>query len=146
MKGVVFTEFLDLVETRFSANMVNDILQDAELPSSGAYTTTGTYPESDMVAMVVALSLRSRTPIPNLLRAFGEHLFGRFVQGHPGLFKGMTDTFEYLAGMENLIHNEVRQRHPDAQLPRSEIEHHDPHHPRWPTTPCAPPPGLRHRT
>lgn len=125
MKGVVFTEFLDMVETRFSAAMVDDIIQDAQLPSGGAYTAVGTYPHGEMVAMVVALSLRSRTPVPTLLRAFGEHLFGRFVQGYPRFFDGVNDAFEFLAGIEDIIHAEVLKLYPDAQLPRFEVEHRD---------------------
>jgi len=57
MKGVVFTEFLDMVEAKFSADMVDDIIDDAKLASGGAYTAVGTYPHSEMVALGVALAL-----------------------------------------------------------------------------------------
>ena len=92
MKGVVFTEFLDMVEQRFSPDMVDDIIEDANLPSGGAYTAVGTYPHDEMVALVVALSARSGAAVPDLLRAFGEYLFGRFVQGYPGHFSAATVT------------------------------------------------------
>lgn len=38
MKGMVFTEFLDMVETKFSAAMVDDIIEDSQVASGGAYT------------------------------------------------------------------------------------------------------------
>ena len=72
MKGVVFTEFLDMVEQRFSADMVDDIIDDAQLPHGGAYTAVGTYPHGEMVAMVVALSQRSGVAVPDLIRTFGH--------------------------------------------------------------------------
>lgn len=127
MKGVVFTEFLDMVEDRFSANMVDDIIDDARLPHGGVYTAVGTYPHSEIVAMVVALSQRSGVPAPDLIRVFGQHLFGRFVQAYPAFFTDVKDAFQFLSGIEDIIHAEVLTLYPDAQLPRFIVEHHDSH-------------------
>lgn len=127
MKGVVFTEFLEMVEDRFSADMVDDIIDDAQLPHGGAYASVGTYPHSEIVSMVVALSQRSGLAVPDLVRTFGEHLFGRFVLAYPGFFTGVTGTFEFLSGIENIIHAEVLKLYPDAELPRFIVEHHDAH-------------------
>jgi hypothetical protein len=123
MKGVVFTEFLDMVEDLFSADMVDDIIDDAQLPSGGAYTAVGTYPHEEIVALVVALSKRSGIATPDLLRTYGEHLFGRFVKGYPNFFTNVTDAFDFLAGIEDIIHAEVRKLYPDAELPRFDVEH-----------------------
>jgi len=88
MKGVVFTEFMDMVEQQFSVDMLDDIIEDAQLPSDGAYTAVGTYPHSEMVALVSALSARSGVAVTVLLRAFGEYLFGRFVRGYSAILQG----------------------------------------------------------
>lgn len=125
MKGVVFTEFLEMVEDRFSADMADSIIDDARLPHGGAYTSVGTYPHGEMVAMVVALSQRSGIPVPDLIRVFGQHMFGRFVQAYPAFFVGVQDAFEFLAGIEDIIHAEVLKLYPDAELPRFIVEHHD---------------------
>lgn len=125
MKGVVFTEFLDMVEQRFSADMVDDIIDDAQLPNGGAYTAVGTYPHGEMVAMVVALSQRSGVAVPDLIRTFGQHLFGRFALAYPRFFEGVHDAFGFLSGIEDIIHAEVLKLYPDAELPRFIVEHHD---------------------
>lgn len=125
MKGVVFTELLEMVEARFSADMVDDIIDDAQLPSGGVYTSVGTYPHEEIVALVVALSQRSGLAVRDLLLAFGEHLFGRFVAGYPAFFVNVSDAFVFLAGIEDIIHTEVRKLYPDAELPRFDIERHD---------------------
>jgi hypothetical protein len=126
MKGVVFTEFLEMVEDRFSAEMVDDIIEDSNLASGGAYTAVGTYPHGEMVAMVVALSQRSGLALRDLLLAFGEHLFGRFAHGYPSFFVQQTNAFDFLAGIEQVIHAEVLKLYPDAQLPRFTVEEHTP--------------------
>jgi hypothetical protein len=123
MKGVVFTAFLEMVESQFSEDMVDDIIEAAQLPSGGAYTAVGTYPHEEMVALVVALSERSGTPIPDLLRAYGKHLFAHFFLTHPSFFVNVHDALSFLEGIENIIHAEVLKLYPDAQLPRFETEH-----------------------
>jgi len=125
MKGVVFTEFLAMVEKQFSADMVDDVIDDARLPNGGAYTAVGTYPHQEMVAMVVALSQRTSIPVPDLIRAFGEYLFGRFVLAYPSLFHGIDNAFKFLSGIEDVIHVEVLKLYPDAELPRFDVEHMD---------------------
>ncbi|MDZ4189010.1 MAG: heme NO-binding domain-containing protein [Hydrogenophaga sp.] len=124
MKGVVFTEFLEMVEDRFSAEMVDNIIQASNLPSGGAYTAVGTYPHDEMVTMVAALSARSGLAVQDLLLAFGEHLFGRFAHGYPSFFVEQTNAFDFLAGIERVIHAEVHKLYPDAQLPRFTVEEH----------------------
>lgn len=125
MKGVVFTEFLGMVEEQFSADMVDDVIDDAQLPHGGAYTTVGTYPHQEMVAMVVALSQHSGIAVTDLVRAFGKHLFGRFVVGFPSFFQGVDNAFQFLSGIEDIIHVEVLKLYPDAELPSFDVEHHD---------------------
>ncbi len=117
MKGVIFTEFLDMVEAKFSADMVDDIIDDADLPSGGAYTAVGTYPHEEIVSLVVSLSKASGLEVPVLIKIFGQHLFGRFYQLYPVFFPASQDTFDFLESIENHIHVEVRKLYPDAQLP-----------------------------
>lgn len=126
MKGVVFTSFLEMVESQFTANMVDDIIDDCDLPSCGAYTAVGTYPHEEMVDLVVALSKRSGIAIPDLLRAYGQYLFAHFFSTHPSFFANVHDALSFLAGIEVIIHAEVLKLYPDAQLPRFETEHHSP--------------------
>jgi hypothetical protein len=118
MKGMVFTEFLEMVEAKFSADMVDDIIDDANLPSGGAYTAVGTYDHGELVQMVVALSQRTDIPVPALVHTFGEHLFGRFYALYPAFFQGVTSSLDFLEGIETVIHTEVRKLYPDAQLPQ----------------------------
>ena len=117
MKGVVFTEFLEMVEQKFSPDMVDRIIDEAELPSGGVYTAVGTYDHTEIVALVSHLSEAAEMSVPQLLHAFGKHLFGRFVEGFPHFFEGQDDAFAFLAKVEDYIHVEVKKLYPDAELP-----------------------------
>jgi hypothetical protein len=120
MKGIVFTEFLDMVEATHSADMVDAVIADAAPANGGAYTAVGTYPAAEMGALVGALSRLSGAPAPDLLRGFGHHVFGRFAIGYPDLFTGIDDVLVFLSSIEDVIHIEVRKLYPDAELPSLE--------------------------
>ncbi len=122
MRGVVFTEFLDLVEEKFSADMVDSIIDASDLESGGAYTSLGTYAHSEMVQLVTHLSGETGVAVPDLLKLFGEHLFGRFNTNFPNFFEGINHAFEFLMNLEDYIHVEVRKLYPDAELPKFEYE------------------------
>lgn len=121
MKGIVFTEFLEMVETRFDPVMVDRIILAAQVPSGGAYTAVGTYDHGEMWSLLAALSKATETPVPDLLRVFGQHLFGRFVVGFPHFFAGTGSAFDFLANLNGMIHVEVRKLYPDAELPYFEV-------------------------
>jgi len=124
MKGMVFTEFLEMVETTFSADMVDDIIDDANPPSGGAYTAVGTYDHTELVSMVVALSNRTGIPVADLVQAFGKHVFGVFARNYQVFFTNVPDAITFLSGIEDIIHAEVIKLYPDAHLPKFDCERH----------------------
>ncbi|MBZ5715745.1 heme NO-binding domain-containing protein [Nannocystis pusilla] len=127
MKGVVFTEFLEMVEAQFSSEMVEELLGSCELASGGAYTSIGTYDHRELVALVGALSEKTGAPGGALVHEFGRHLLRRFTVGFPGFFAAARDTFAFLAQVEGYVHAEVRKLYPDAELPTFEcrVDGHD---------------------
>jgi len=128
MKGIVFTEFLEMVEDRFSPEVADCIIEAADLPSGGAYTAIGNYDHNEMVQLVTQLGTETGIAIPNLLRPFGVHLFGRFVVGFPQLFEEIGSTFDFLEKIEGYIHVEVRKLYPDAELPSFKCDRLEPGH------------------
>ena len=104
---MVFTELLEMVEERFSLDVVDDVLTSTGL--AGAYTAVGDYQDADLVAIVHALSDRTGVSVHDLLVAYGEHLFGRFAVTHGFLLGEGGDMYTFLAGLESHVHTEVRK-------------------------------------
>jgi hypothetical protein len=127
MKGIVFTEFIEMVEQKFSTRVANRLLDESSLPSGGAYTAVGTYDHQELVSMVAKLSEITGLPIPVLIKTFGIHLFGRFHALFPAFFEGVTSAPDFLARIEDIVHVEVLKLYPDAQLPHFEIARPDSH-------------------
>lgn len=121
MKGVVFTEFLDMVDEKFSPALADRIIQAAHLPSGGAYTAVGSYDHAEMWSLVSELSKAAEIPMPDLMKGFGEHLLARLAVAHAALFETHATSFDLLAALDGVIHREVRKLYPDAELPRFEV-------------------------
>ena len=117
MKGIVFTELFEMVETIFSANMVDDVLDDCDLASGGAYTAVGTYDHTELLQIVSALSKRTDLPVKDLVHKYGHHLFFRFHDIMPAFFERPKSAFEFLESVHGYIHVEVKKLYPDAALP-----------------------------
>lgn len=121
MKGIVFTKFIEMVETEFSVDLADEMIESSDLPSGGSYTAVGTYDHNEMVAMLVTLSRLTGRPVPELLRAYGRYLFKQFAVLYPVFFEGVTSSIDFVARIEDVIHVEVRKLYPDAELPRFEV-------------------------
>lgn len=128
MKGIVFSEFNEMVEAQFSPELADRIIGEADLESGGAYTAVGTYPHEELVALVGRLSAHTGIAASALVKAFGQHLAGRFTQLYPGFFEGTRGTFDFLSSIEGHVHVEVRKLYPDAELPTFESTPHDDRH------------------
>lgn len=117
MKGIVFTEFLEMVEKEFGYEMVDEIIEASDLPSNGVYTSVGTYEFSEIIQLLTNLSERTKIDIPTLLNSYGKYLFHTFEKNYSPFFEKQTNAFDFLESIENHIHVEVKKLYPDAQLP-----------------------------
>lgn len=122
MKGIVFTEFLEMVENQYGFSLANNIVEESQLESGGVYTAVGTYNHSEMIQLVNNLSKEVQLSIDDLLLSYGIHFFKVLVDSYPVFFEGKFNAFSFLESIENYIHVEVLKLYPDAELPRFEIE------------------------
>lgn len=122
MKGIVFSELIEMVEDVFSPEVADQMIMECELPSGGAYTAVGTYEHTEAVSLVLKLSEITGVPPADLLNAFGKHLFGRFVIVYPDFFEDVSNSFEFLKFLDSHIHVEVNKLYPDADLPKFDYD------------------------
>ena len=117
MKGIIFTEFLEMVENKFGIETVDKIIHNSELDSGGVYTSVGTYNFSEMLNLITNLSSETDIDIPTLLHVYGLYFFDTLLKGHPDIFNYYKTAFDLLAGIEKHIHVHVRKIYPEADLP-----------------------------
>lgn len=118
MKGIVFTEFLGMVEEKFGYEMVDAIIQQSDLPSGATYTAIGTYSHAEIVELIINLSKNTGLEVDQLLHEFGKYLFQTFLKAYPVFFESCENGFAFLESIDKHIHVEVRKIYPDATLPK----------------------------
>ncbi|THD67604.1 hypothetical protein E7Z59_08050 [Robertkochia marina] len=121
MKGIVFTEFLEMVENEFGLEVLDSIIENSELPSEGVYTSVGTYDFMEMQNLIVNLSKETGLEVDALLHAYGRYFFDVLTSHHQDIFDLYSSPLDMLASIENHIHVHVRKIYPGAELPTFQI-------------------------
>ncbi|SNR59968.1 heme NO-binding domain-containing protein [Lutibacter flavus] len=125
MKGIVFTEFLEMVEETFGLETVDYIIYKSELKSKGVYTSIGTYDFGEMLSLISNLSEKVNVPVQDLIYAYGLYFFKVLHSNHPDIIKYYKTPMDLLESIENHIHVEVRKLYPGAELPTFKIKRKD---------------------
>ncbi len=122
MKGIVFTEFLEMVESKFGYSVVDQILDASDLPSEGIYTAVGTYDHAEIIQLLSNLSSEVDLPPAVLLKEFGSYLFNAFLKNYPIFFSEVNNVVDFLKSIDGHIHVEVQKLYPEAALPTFDYE------------------------
>lgn len=118
MKGIIFTQFMEMVEEKWGLAMLDELINEAKDPIDGAYNQVDTYDHGQLVNLVIALHKKTKVPVNELLEAYGKYLFGALAKGYPALVQHINNTFDMLESIESVIHTEVRKLYPEANPPR----------------------------
>jgi hypothetical protein len=116
-----------MAEANFGEDVVDTVLDKADLDNGGAFTTVGNYPCSELVKIVVAFSKYSGVSAQELQKKFGHWIMAHFVETYPHFFKDKHDAFAMLESVETEIHVEVRKLYPEAELPTFSTQRTSPH-------------------
>lgn len=116
MKGIIFTTFNKMIEEKFGMNMWEELIDKTAPESDGVYVATASYPDSELINMVVCLSEKTNTPVENLIHAFGEYAFHELVSAYPKFAEGKTIK-EFLKSIHGVVHVEVKKLYPEVELP-----------------------------
>lgn len=122
MNGLLFTEFMEMVETTWSFDMVDTLIDRSQISSGGIYTAVGSYPQEEMLALINALADATETPTDQIERDFGQYLFRRFTLEYPHYFIGIRDCFQFLARIDEIAQIIVRKHFPDTDPPKIIVE------------------------
>ena len=121
MKGIIFTELIEMVEEGHGLKIADQLLSHPDLSSQGVFIATGTYPVTDLEILLAELENILGANRDALLNLFSGHLFKAFGKRYPELLGNYESSFALLEKIESHIHVEVRKLYPDAELPEFEV-------------------------
>lgn len=115
MKGVVFNLLEESVTRAFGPDTWDHLVETSGV--SGAYTSLGNYPDSDVEALVGAAMVALSLDRDQVLRWFGQNAMPILSELYPDFFEGPSSAREFTAGVNSIIHAEVRKLYPDSVCP-----------------------------
>lgn len=119
MKGVVFNLLQQVVTEAHGPDVWDDLLDNSDLV--GAYTSLGSYPDEEMEALLAAACEALSKPRGEILRWFGAESMPLLAKAYPNFFTPHTTSRTFLAGINNVIHAEVRKLYTGAACPHFHI-------------------------
>ena len=108
VKGIVFNLLEQIVTTTHGVDTWEDLLDSAGV--SGVYTSLGSYPDEELERLVQAACNALSLTRGDVLRWFGVQFFADH-----------TASNTFLAGINSVIHAEVRKLYPGAACPHFNI-------------------------
>ncbi|MGS0680898.1 heme NO-binding domain-containing protein [Shewanella sp. 125m-7] len=115
MKGIIFAEFLELVEDTFGLETCQKMLDENQ--NDGVYTSVGTYDHRDLVKLIVTLSKLTGISAEELQQVYGRSIFNTLYKSMPGLEGKAQTTFAFINSVEAYIHIEVKKLYANANPP-----------------------------
>ncbi|MFA0413848.1 heme NO-binding domain-containing protein [Vibrio renipiscarius] len=121
MKGIIFTEFMDLVEAKFGLDVLDSILVEAE--DEGVYTSVGSYDHRSLVKLIVLLSQKTGISPEDLQQVFGQSVFLNLYAALPNKASlgECKNSFQFVRLVEDYIHIEVKKLYAEANPPKFEF-------------------------
>lgn len=116
MKGIIFSEFISLVEDKFGLETCQNMLDDNQDP--GIYTSVGTYDHRDLIKLINTLSKLTGVAATELQQVYGESVFNQLFNSMPELEGRNDSTFSFIKSVEESIHIEVKKLYPQAKPPK----------------------------
>jgi hypothetical protein len=124
VKGVIFNLVEDVVREEHGDAAWDDVVDDAGV--TGAYTSLGSYPDSDLVAIASALADRTGSDTGSVVRHVGHRSIASLAARYPEFFDPHEDVRSFLMTLNGIIHPEVRKLYPGAIPPTFDLRSDDP--------------------
>jgi hypothetical protein len=119
MKGVVFNLLQAAVTETHGADLWDDLVDHAGV--DGAYTSLGNYDDAELERLVSSAGQSLNLTRADVLRWFGRQAMPHLARAYPVFFEGHSSARTFLAGINDVIHAEVRKLYVGAVCPHFNI-------------------------
>jgi hypothetical protein len=115
MKGVIFNLLEEVVCEELGDESWESLLAITNI--SGAYTSLGSYDDSEMLALVNAAAAVTSQQPSEILRWFGNKAIPKLANRYPEFFDGVPTARDFILSVNTIIHPEVRKLYSGAGCP-----------------------------
>lgn len=118
MKGIIFNLLEDFIVQSWGEDRFERIISGCPLHTKTAFVGPGTYPDSDLLAIVDRTCAELGMDTPTALRAFGRFAMPKLAARFEVFVRDHRHPKPFLCGLDTVIHVEVRKLFERAEPPR----------------------------
>jgi len=115
MKGIVFNLLEEVVIAQHGEAAWDSLLDATNL--EGSYTSLGSYPDEEIVKLVVAGAAALGISPTEVLRWFGREAMPLLAKRYPVFFTDHRTAHSFILSVNSIIHPEVRKLYAGAHCP-----------------------------
>lgn len=115
MKGIIFNLAEEVVTAEHGDAAWDAVLDGAGV--TGSYTSLGSYPDTDLMAIVASAAALLGSDEQAVLRHVAEGAIPLLGQRYPHFFTPHTDAVSFVLTLNDMIHPEVQKLYPGAETP-----------------------------
>ena len=120
MKSIVFNLLEEAVTAAHGVDAWGDLIDAAGV--GGIYTSLGSYPDEEVVALVNAAAAALNVSSPDILRWFGRSAMPLLAERYGIFFEGHDCARSFVLSVNDIIHPEVRKLYSGAGCPHFHFE------------------------
>ena len=120
MHGIIHSELRAFLIERVGQRGWHDLAESAGI-EDGAYRTTGTYPDEDVTALVMAYCRTTGNKLGDVLEELGASAAGGLLDTYAAFVRPGWDALDVVEHTEQAIHRAVRLHDDDAAPPRLRV-------------------------
>jgi Haem-NO-binding len=117
MKGIIFNLLEDFIVDGWGEERFERIFSACPLHTKTAFVGPGTYPDSDLFALVERATVELGVDAPTALRAFGRYAMPKLAGKFEVFVRDHRHPKSFLCTLDTLIHVEVRKLFEHAEPP-----------------------------
>lgn len=125
MKGIIFNLLEDMIVEKWGDDVYEDILATTALQSKDPFVAPGTYPDADLMALVMAVSKRFNMTVPDVLRNFGRFCLPKLLERYPHFAAKFSHPKDFLASIDSVVHVEVNKLYSQVETPSFQYQSPD---------------------
>jgi hypothetical protein len=122
LKGSIFILFEEFVTGSFGEAVYEEVLDETVLETSEPFVGPGTYPATDLLALVTTACRKLDLPVEDAVRAFGRFCVAHLAGSVPEFVAHFDHPRPFLLTLESVVHTEVRKVDPEARPPEFLID------------------------
>jgi hypothetical protein len=112
MKGIFFTEFLEMAEREYGSPTVEKLISSLDAGYHGVFNADTDYSFNHFYELILLLSQQVMLSPSDIAKNFGEYLFSRMVILYRPQFAGNSDIFRFLEQIDYFIHVKLHEKFP----------------------------------